>query len=112
MSAASAPPFSRGYVRYAIGVVFLVSVFNVVDRTVISILIPGPRGIQTELGLDDTQVGWLLGPAFTIVHFLAVLPCAWLADRTSRKYVIAAGLFVWSAMTALGAAAQGFGALQ
>jgi MFS family permease len=108
MSAAPDPPFSRGYVRYAIGVVFLVSVFNVIDRTVIAILIPGPNGIQHELGLSDIDVGWLTGPAFSVVHFLAVLPCAYLADRTSRKHVIGAGLFVWSAMTALGAAAAGF----
>jgi MFS family permease len=108
MSDAAAPPFSRGYVRYAIGVVFLVSVFNVIDRTVIAILIPGPNGIQHELGLSDIDVGWLTGPAFSVVHFLAVLPCAFLADRTSRKYVIGAGLFVWSGMTALGAAAGGF----
>ena len=108
MSEAQSNEFSRGYVRYAIGVVFLVSVFNVIDRTVISILVPGPRGIQADLGLDDADIGWLLGPAFSWVHMLAVLPCAWLADRTSRKRVIAAGLFVWSAMTALGAAATGF----
>lgn len=108
MAEPAAGEFSRGYVRYAIGVVFLVSVFNVIDRTVISILVPGPLGIQADLGLDDADLGWLLGPAFSGVHFLAVLPCAWLADRTSRKKVIAAGLFVWSGMTALGAAATGF----
>ena len=48
MSSASAPPFSRGYIRYAIGVIFLVSVFNVIDRTVISMLMPGPNGIQND----------------------------------------------------------------
>ena len=73
MSPQGAPPFSRAYIRYAIGVVFLVSVFNVIDRTVIAILIPGENGIQAELGLSDIDIGWLTGPAFSLVHFLAVL---------------------------------------
>ena len=42
---------------------------------------------------------------------LIFLPAAWLADRYARRTVIALGLFVWSAMTCLGAAAQGFGPL-
>jgi MFS family permease len=42
------------------------------------------------------------------LHFLAVLPVAWLADRTARRSVIAVGLFVWSTMTALGGLAQSF----
>ena len=97
--------YSRPYVLYAIAVLFLVSVFNVVDRFVLSIL---AGSIQQDLSLSDTQMGLLLGPSFSIVHFLAVLPAAWLADRTARRSVIAAGLFVWSAMTALGGLAQNF----
>jgi MFS family permease len=96
---------SRGYVLYAITLIFLVAVFNVVDRYVISIL---AASIQQDLGISDTQMGLLLGPSFSIVHFIAVLPAAWLADRTARRSVIAAGLFVWSAMTAFGGLAQSF----
>lgn len=98
-------PYSTGYVWYAMAIVFLVSVFNVVDRTIVSVLVPG---IQADLGLGDDDMGFLMGPAFAIVHFLAVLPAAWLADRTSRRAVIAGALAVWSGMTALGGAAQGF----
>lgn len=100
--------YSRRYVFYAIAVVFLVSVFNVVDRYILSVLAPG---IQQDLALSDTDMGLLLGPSFSIVHFLAVLPAAWIADRYARRSVIAIGLFVWSAMTALGAGAQTFGQL-
>ena len=98
-------PYSRPYVLYAIALVFLVSVFNVVDRYILSILAPA---IQDDLGLDDGQMGLLLGPSFSTVHFLAVLPAAWLADRHARRTVVAVGLFVWSLMTALGGAAQSF----
>lgn len=98
-------PYSRRYVLYAIALIFLVSVFNVVDRYILSIL---AEHIRTDLGLDDTQMGLLLGPSFSTVHFLAVLPAAWLADRYGRRSVVAIGLFVWSVMTALGGAAQTF----
>ena len=102
------PPYSRGYVYYAIAVVFLVSVINVVDRYILSVLAPG---IQQDLELSDTQMGLLLGPSFSVVHFLAVLPAAWLADRYARRTIIAMGLVVWSAMTALGAGAGNFAQL-
>jgi MFS family permease len=98
-------PASHRYVLYAIGVVFLISVFNTVDRTIVSLLAPA---IQADLALSDTELGLLLGPSFSVVHFLFVLPVAVLADRTSRRGVIAVGLVVWSAMTALGGVARGF----
>ena len=98
-------PASKTYALYAIVLVFCVSVLNVVDRYILSILAPD---IQESLSLSDTQLGLLLGPSFSVVHFLAVLPAAWLADRTTRRSVVAAGLFVWSAMTAAGAGAHSF----
>ncbi|HIE60630.1 MAG TPA: MFS transporter, partial [Microbacterium sp.] len=106
----NSPPaaYSRRYVFYAIAVVFLVSVVNVVDRYILSVLAPS---IKADLELSDTSMGLLLGPSFSVVHFLAVLPAAWLADRYARRTVIAFGLFVWSAMTSLGAGAQNFGQL-
>ncbi|MBB85542.1 MAG: MFS transporter [Deltaproteobacteria bacterium] len=100
--------YSRPYVLYAIFVVFLVSVFNVVDRYILSIL---ASDIKRDLGLSDTQMGLLLGPSFSVVHFIAVLPAAWLADRYARRTVVAGGLFLWSAMTAVGGLVTGFGAL-
>ena len=101
-------PYSRRYVLYAIGLVFLVSIFNVVDRYILSIL---ASGIQEDLDLNDAQMGWLLGPSFSVVHFLAVLPAAWMADRYARRSVVAIGLFVWSGMTALGGFAQSYSQL-
>jgi MFS family permease len=92
-------------VLYAIGLVFAVSVLNVVDRYILSIL---ADDIKSDLGLSDTQMGLLLGPSFSVIHFVAVLPAAWLADRYARRTVIVVGLFVWSGMTALGAGAQSF----
>ncbi|MCP4243387.1 MAG: MFS transporter [bacterium] len=98
-------PYSRGYIIWAIGLVFVVSILNVVDRTIVALLVPG---IQADLGLSDTQLGLLLGPSFSVVHFLAVVPLAWLADRTVRRNVIAVGLFAWSLMTMLAGVTQNF----
>jgi MFS family permease len=107
-SPAAPAPYSTLYVSYSIALIFLVSVFNVVDRYILSVLAPA---IKEDLALDDTTMGLLLGPSFSVVHFLAILPAAWLADRYARRTVIAFGLFVWSAMTALGSVAQSFGQL-
>ena len=72
--AGSRQTFSRRYVSYAIALLFLVSVMNVVDRFILSILAPE---IKHDLGLSDTRMGILLGPSFSVVHFLAVIPAAW-----------------------------------
>lgn len=105
---ASAPPqhgFSPAYVRYALSLIFLVAVFNVCDRTIMSVLVPE---IRADLGLSDRDLGILMGPAFAIVHIVAGLPLARLADRTSRRTIIAAGLLAWSLLTMAQGLARNF----
>ena len=84
---------------------FLVSMFNYIDRTIISIL---QEPIKAELGLSDSQLGALTGLAFALFYATLSLPIARLADTFNRKYLVAAALFVWSAMTALSGLAQSF----
>lgn len=93
----SAAP-SRAYSAYVLGLLFVVYVFNFVDRQVLAILI-GP--IQQELGVSDTAMGLLAGPAFALFYTAAGVPIARWADRGSRRNVIALSLLVWSGMTAL-----------
>ena len=69
---------------------------NTVDRNMFGLLLPQ---IQRDIHLSDIEAGFLSGPAFVIVYSLAGLPIAYLADRTSRRSVIAAGLAFWSAVT-------------
>ncbi|MGY8739092.1 MAG: MFS transporter, partial [bacterium] len=45
--------------------------------------------------------GLLLGSAFGFAHVVAMVPAGRLADRGSRRNVIAGGLFLWSVLTAL-----------
>ncbi len=91
--------------RYALGLLMAVGLFNYVDRLCMSILsVP----IRRELALTDTQLGVLTGLAFSLVYTLAAVPIARLADRGSRKRVIAVCLALWSLMTAGCGLATGF----
>lgn len=89
---------SRAYARYALGLLLVVYVINYVDRQVLSILV---EPIRKELGLTDTQIGLLSGLGFALFYAAAGLPIARLADRTSRKGIIAGCLALWSGATAV-----------
>jgi hypothetical protein len=52
---------SKLYTGYVLRMVSLVMIFNNVDRAILSILV---RPIKADFDLTDTQMGWLLGPAF------------------------------------------------
>ena len=96
---------STGYANYILGVLFLVYVFNFIDRQVLSILL---IDIKADLGVSDTAMGFLTGFAFVVFYTFAGIPIARFADRSSRRNVIALGLVVWSSMTALSGLAQNF----
>ena len=83
----------------------LVYVFNFVDRQILAIL-AGP--IQRDLELSDGQLGMLGGLAFALLYSTLGVPLAWVADRTSRSWVITVSLALWSGFTALCGLANGF----
>lgn len=99
----SAP--SKAYTRYVLLMIFLVAVFNTCDRTIMSVMVDDIKG---DLSLSDREMGVIMGFAFALVHFLAGIPLARLADRWSRPNIISAALLTWSIMTALGGMAQNF----
>lgn len=87
---------------------FIVSTFNYIDRTIISILqVP----IKNELHLSDAQMGALTGLSFALFYTTFSLPIARLADRANRRNIIALSLFVWSGMTALSGLARNYAML-
>ena len=92
-------------VRYVLGLLFLVSVFNVCDRTIVSVL---AEDIRRDLLLDDRQMGIVMGLAFSATYLFAGIPIAFVADRHSRTFTVSIALFVWSAMTALTGLAQSY----
>ncbi|WP_298196256.1 MFS transporter [Novosphingobium sp.] len=102
-----APPTPERPARpgLVLAMLLAVYVFNFVDRQILSIL-AGP--IQAELALDDAQMGLLGGLAFALLYSTLGVPLAWLADRTSRSWVITGSLALWSLFTALCGLAGGF----
>lgn len=96
---------SRGHAWYALGVLFVVALFNYIDRNILSILqIP----LKKELHLADWQLGALTGLAFALFYTTLALPIARLADRYPRKGLMAVALTIWTGMTALTGLAQNF----
>jgi MFS family permease len=85
----------------------LVYILNFLDRQIINIL---AEPIKGELGLSDTQLGLLAGPAFAVFYAVLGIPIARYADnaKTNRVWLISICLAVWSAMTAICGVAQNF----
>jgi predicted MFS family arabinose efflux permease len=99
---------SPGYARYVLGLLFVVYVFNFVDRQILSILL---EPIKRDLQVSDTAMGFLTGWTFAVFYTFAGIPIARFADRGARRSVIAAGAALWSAMTAVSGLAQSFAQL-
>ncbi len=105
MASKAATPTRATSPNVALGMLLVVYIFNFVDRQILAIL-AGP--IQADLGLSDTQMGLLGGIAFALLYSTLAVPLGWIADKTSRSWVITISLGVWSGFTALCGFAQGF----
>src|SRR5262247_1515637 len=100
------PPAVGGpYAYYVLGVLFVVYIFNFIDRQILAILL---QPIKEDLKISDTALGFLTGFAFAAFYTFAGLPLARLADRWVRRSLIAISLATWSLMTAASGLARGF----
>jgi MFS family permease len=86
-----------GYRWYVIGVLTITYAVSFVDRQIMSLLI---EPIRRDFGISDTQVSLLIGLAFAVFYTLLGVPIARLADRRSRRTIIALGITLWCFMTA------------
>lgn len=100
-------PASPAYRWYALGLLAFINLLNYLDRNVIFALF---EPIKRDLGLSDTQLGWL-GSAYILVFSVAALPFGVLSDLRSRRAVIAGGVALWRAFTFLGGLVRNFGQL-
>ncbi|MDW8204527.1 MAG: MFS transporter [Cytophagales bacterium] len=75
------------------------------DRYILNLLV---EPLKRDMQLSDTAVGLLLGASFALFYATLGVPAGFLADRVSRKNLIAAGIALWSLMTALGGVAQNY----
>ena len=90
---------------YSLGLLLVIYIINNIDRQVMNILV---EPVKADLGLDDGQIGWLIGGSFALFYTVAGLPIARLADRSNRRNIITVALLVWSAMTVVCGFAKSF----
>jgi len=103
IAAMPAPPpvataTSPRYRRYVLAILVVVYTMNFLDRQILGIL---AAPIKKELDLTDGQLGLMGGLAFAMLYSTLGVPIAWLADRSSRRRIMAYALGMWSAFTAL-----------
>jgi predicted MFS family arabinose efflux permease len=81
---------------FVLGLLTVIYALNFLDRTIFNVLI---EPIKKEFALSDTAMGLLAGFGFVLFYSLAGIPTARVADRLSRRNIIAIALSFWSVMT-------------
>jgi len=107
-ASAASTEFSLGYAWYVVVILMVCYTLSFIDRQILSLLV---TPIKSDLGISDTRIGLLQGPAFALFYTLLGLPMGRIADRSNRRNLIAVGLFFWSLMTATCSIARSFWSL-
>jgi MFS family permease len=81
---------------WPLAVLVAINILNFYDRQVAGAVV---EPIRKEFLLSDTQIG-LLNTLSTILYGLVGLPLGLIADRVSRKKLLAVGIAVWALFTA------------
>ncbi len=85
-----------GTTWWPLAILVAINVLNFYDRQVAGAVV---EPVRKEFALSDTQIG-LLNTVFTVLYGIVGLPLGRLADRVSRKKLLAAGIAVWAVLTA------------
>lgn len=96
--------FSKGYTNYVFILLFLLYMFDYVDRMIITSLFPF---IKAEWNLTDLQLGSLISAVYWLIVILTV-PVSILVDRWSRRRTISVMAAIWSIATAAAAFTKSF----
>ena len=96
---------SAGYRWYVVILLLFVFILSYFDRFILSLVVDP---IKQSMGLSDFQLGLLLGPAFSLFHVLVSIPLGFLADKSSRKWLLIVGLVIWCTMTTMSGFAMSF----
>jgi len=100
----SSPNVLSAYQYRLLAVLALINFVNFAARQVFVPLIPL---LRAPLGATDDQLG-SLQTVLLVVLAIASVPFGLLADRVSRKFIIALGIVFWSIATFVGGLAIGF----
>ncbi len=89
--------FSKRYSNYIFILLFLLYMFDYIDRMVITSMFPA---IERDLGITHTQSGMLVSAVYWAIVLLT-FPVSLLVDRWSRTKTIGIMAIIWSIATAL-----------
>lgn len=96
---------SQAYKRYITVVLLVIYIFNQTDRAIFGILM---EPIKREIGLSDSQLGFLAGPALALFYATLGIPIARWADRSHRVNIMTGAIVLWSCIVMLSAAVVKF----
>src|ERR1700737_587323 len=94
----------RSNAWFALWVLSAINAINFFDRQILGAV---GEPIRKEWGLSDSNLG-ALGTAFTLLCAFVGVPFGRLTDKAKRTWILSAGVFVWSLMTATSGAARNF----
>jgi MFS family permease len=89
--------FSKGYSNYVFILLFLLYMFDYIDRTVVTSMF---TSIERDWGISHTQSGLLVSAVYWAIVLLT-FPVSILVDRWSRTKTIGIMAIMWSLATAL-----------
>ena len=99
MATAAAPAndwpdnYSTAAAWWTVTVLMVFQIVSMIDRQVISVLIPEMRA---DLGLNDFQISLVQGLSFALFYGLMGLVIGGMVDRYSRRTIMFTGIVVWS----------------
>lgn len=99
--------FTPRYTNYVFSLLFLLYLFDYVDRTIVSALLPD---IMAEYGLTYKKGAYVYSVVYLSI-FALTIPISILVDRWSRRKTIGIMATIWSLATAACALTTNFGGL-
>lgn len=103
------PPMTQlpglAYRSWFMLIMVLLSASVVGERFMMAVMV---QDIKADLKLSDTQIGLAKDLAIAIVYIIAVIPLARVADKWSKRKIVAIAATVWSAAVLLCGLAKGF----
>jgi MFS family permease len=81
----------------SVAVLFVYSVFAMVDRQIMTMLVDP---IRRDLGISDVEASLLLGLSFALFYTTIGVAMGWIADRMSRRALIGISVSLWGLASA------------
>ncbi len=85
-----------GRAWFGVFVLMLIYINSFLDRSILALLVDP---IRRTLEISESQMGFLMGPAFAVFYIVAGLPLGRLADSMSRRWLVFWGQLTWSLMS-------------